>query len=75
MRCEVRSAKLGGGGKGAWRSVNTFVGVAVIVALASVGWTLGAELGVSDPHVGQQIGALTGVIFGLLIFFAIRARG
>lgn len=63
------------GGKGAWRVVKTFVGAAVVVALAAVGWTLGAELGVADPHVGQQIGALTGFIFGLLIFFAIRAQG
>lgn len=55
--------------------VKAFVGTAVVVALAAVGWTLGAELGVSDPHMGQQIGAFTGIVFGLLIFFAIRAQG
>jgi hypothetical protein len=65
----------GAGGKGAWCVVKAFVGTAVVVALAAVGWTLGAELGVSDPRMGQQIGAFTGIVFGLLIFFAIRAQG
>jgi hypothetical protein len=55
--------------------VKVLLGVAVVIALAAVGWTLGAQLGVSDPRVGQQIGAFTGIIFGLLIFFAIRAQG
>jgi hypothetical protein len=51
-----------------------FLGLAVIVALGAVGWTLGEQFSVADPEMAQRLGAGTGVVFGLLIFFAMKTQ-
>ena len=54
--------------------MRTLVSLAVVTALGAVGWTLGEQYSPSDPEVGQRLGAFTGVVFGLLIFLAVKAR-
>lgn len=54
--------------------MRTFVSLAVIVALGAVGWTIGEQYSPADPETGARLGAFTGVLFGLLIFLAVRAR-
>ncbi len=51
-----------------------FLGLAVIVALGAVGWTLGEQFWVADPEMAQRLGAAIGVVFGLLIFFAMKTQ-
>lgn len=50
------------------------ISLAVVVALGAVGWTIGGEYYEIDPEMGERLGAFCGVIFGLLIFFAIRTQ-
>jgi hypothetical protein len=57
-----------------WYPVKTLLAVAVVIALGSVGWTLGGEYAGIDPEMGQRLGALAGVVFGLLIFSAMRTQ-
>ena len=54
--------------------MRSLISLAVIVALASVGWTLGGEYAPVDPDMGAKVGAMAGVLFGLLIFMAIRTQ-
>ena len=54
--------------------MKTLLSLAVIVALGAVGWTIGEQYSTTDPETGARLGAFTGVVFGLLIFLAVRAR-
>jgi hypothetical protein len=54
--------------------VKTFISLAVIIALASVGYMLGGEYITWEPEMGARVGALAGVLFGLLIFMAMRTQ-
>lgn len=54
--------------------MKNLVALAVITALGVAGWTLGEDQYWGDPEVGQAYGAAIGIVFGMLIFFAIRAR-
>ena len=55
--------------------VKRFIAIAVIIALGSIGWDLGSQYSPMDSDTGARVGAFVGVVFGLLIFLAMRARG